>query len=85
MLDMESGHAAEHLRKFLEPVLEEHKVDIVLSGHVHAYARTCNVYEHKCVSESFGGTTHVTLGTPCLLFQASYKHPNRLEDMQGCH
>ena len=53
---------AEHLRESLESLLEEFEVDLVLSGHVHAYARTCNVYRKRCISNADGGTTHVTLG-----------------------
>ena len=53
---------AEHLRESLESLLEEFEVDMVLSGHVHAYARTCNVYRERCISNADGGTTHVTLG-----------------------
>ena len=53
---------ADHLRDFLEDLLEETEVDLVLSGHVHAYARTCNVFREECVREKWGGTTHITLG-----------------------
>jgi hypothetical protein len=49
-----------HLRSFLEPLLETHAVDVYLSGHVHAYARTCNVWRGgQCVPRPVGGTTHV--------------------------
>ena len=53
-----------HLRSFLEPLLEAHAVDVYLSGHVHAYARTCNVWRGgQCVPRPVGGTTHVLAGT----------------------
>ncbi|KAK9829258.1 hypothetical protein WJX72_004835 [[Myrmecia] bisecta] len=52
----------EHLRSQLEDVFEAHAVDMVLSGHVHAYARTCNVYNGECVADADGGATHITLG-----------------------
>lgn len=56
------SHPAEHLRKSLEDLLEEFEVDLVLSGHVHAYARTCNVFKEHCIDNDDGGTTHITLG-----------------------
>ena len=54
--------AAEHLRGSLESLFNQYNVDLVLSGHVHSYARTCNVYNEKCVDNIDKGTTHVTLG-----------------------
>lgn len=53
---------ADHLQKQLERLYEEFEVDIVFTGHVHAYARTCNVFEGKCISPKDGGMTHVTIG-----------------------
>ena len=37
-------------------------MDLVFSGHVHSYARTCNVLDERCVDMDEGGTTHITLG-----------------------
>ncbi|KAK9811159.1 hypothetical protein WJX73_007407 [Symbiochloris irregularis] len=51
-----------HMRGFLEELFDANEVDMVLSGHVHAYARTCNVYDERCVDSGSGGMTHVTLG-----------------------
>lgn len=51
-----------HLRNQLEELFDEFKVDLVLSGHVHAYARTCNVYNDRCVDPATGGMMHITLG-----------------------
>lgn len=57
---------AGHLRNQLEELFDEFKVDLVLSGHVHAYARTCNVYNDRCVDPATGGMMHITLGMrPC--------------------
>jgi len=53
---------ASHLRKQLEQLLNKHEVDLVLSGHVHSYARTCNVLGGKCIDMDQGGMTHITLG-----------------------
>ncbi|GAB4817121.1 hypothetical protein N2152v2_004167 [Parachlorella kessleri] len=53
----------EHLREALEDLLNEYEVDLVLSGHVHSYSRTCNVLDWRCADEeSEGGMTHVTVG-----------------------
>ncbi len=46
---------ADHLRRQLEGLLNEHEVDLVLSGHVHSYARTCNVLGGKCIDMDSGG------------------------------
>ena len=54
--------AADHLRDSLESLFNQYNVDLVLSGHVHSYARTCNVYNEKCVDNLDKGTTHVTMG-----------------------
>ena len=54
-----------HLQQQLEELFDANQVDLVLSGHVHAYARTCNVYNERCVDSASGGMTHVTLGEGC--------------------
>lgn len=54
--------AADHLRDSLESMFNQYNVDLVLSGHVHSYARTCNVYNERCVDNLDKGTTHITLG-----------------------
>jgi hypothetical protein len=46
---------AEHLRRQIEALLSKHEVDLVLSGHVHSYARTCNVLAGSCVDMRDGG------------------------------
>ncbi|XP_002513109.2 probable inactive purple acid phosphatase 27 [Ricinus communis] len=35
---------------FVEPLLLEYKVDLVLFGHVHNYERSCSVYRAKCLA-----------------------------------
>ena len=46
---------AEHLRLQIEALLSTHSVDLVFSGHVHSYARTCNVLDGRCVDMKRGG------------------------------
>jgi acid phosphatase type 7 len=54
---------AKHLRRAVEDMLVERSVDLVLSGHVHSYSRTCPVYKNKCVGRESGGVMYVTAGT----------------------
>lgn len=54
---------AEHLRDNIEDLINDFQVDVVFSGHMHSYSRTCNVLHERCIDESEGGTTHVTIGT----------------------
>eukprot|EP00598_Pedospumella_elongata_P003477 CAMPEP_0184986014 /NCGR_PEP_ID=MMETSP1098-20130426/15281_1 /TAXON_ID=89044 /ORGANISM="Spumella elongata, Strain CCAP 955/1" /LENGTH=341 /DNA_ID=CAMNT_0027510165 /DNA_START=27 /DNA_END=1049 /DNA_ORIENTATION=+ len=35
------------MQEAVEDVLNQYKVDLVLSGHVHAYERSCQVYKYK--------------------------------------
>lgn len=55
------GHnaVAYALRSSLEPLLLEYKVDLALWAHIHAYQRTCPVYQEKCVEN---GIPHVVIG-----------------------
>ncbi|ETO06202.1 hypothetical protein RFI_31194 [Reticulomyxa filosa] len=54
---------AEHLKLELETLLYEFGVDVVFSGHFHAYQRTCAVYHDQCIGEKNGGITHIMIGT----------------------
>ena len=49
------------MQRQFEYLLRKHKVDLYLSGHYHAYLRTCaGLYEWKCDN---GGPIHITVGT----------------------
>ena len=50
------------LQDILEDLFLGAEVDLVLTGHVHLYARTCSVRADRCVREGDGGITHITLG-----------------------
>lgn len=41
----------EHIRDTIEHLMEKHKVDLTVAGHVHSYYRTCAVYDEQCISE----------------------------------
>ena len=43
----------------IETILYSYKVDLVFSGHVHAYERSCKVYQYTCVDD---GPLYITLG-----------------------
>ena len=51
----------QHIREEFEELLQKYKVDLFLSGHYHAYFRSCKgLYKEKCNN---GGLTHITVGT----------------------
>lgn len=51
----------EHIRKNIESLMYAFSVDLFLSGHYHAYFRSCaGLYNGKCNN---GGTQYVTIGT----------------------
>ena len=43
----------------IEDVLYEARVDLVLSGHVHSYERSCRLYRLQCVAD---GIVYITIG-----------------------
>jgi hypothetical protein len=45
----------EHLAQQIEGLLAASDVDLVISGHVHTYCRTCPVYKEKCFPGGRGG------------------------------
>jgi len=53
------------VQAFFEPILKQYEVDVYLTGHVHAYARTYPVYQNNVTSTNFNNppsTVHVTAG-----------------------
>ena len=38
------------LRRTLEPLFFQNKVNIIINGHVHSYERSCQVFNDKCNS-----------------------------------
>lgn len=62
----------------IEDTLERHEVDLVMSGHVHAWARTCNVNQYECIRNKAGGITHLTIGQALTLSEWNLRDPDRL-------
>ncbi len=62
-------NGARVLRKHVEPLLLQHRVDLVLSGHHHSYQRTCKVAGNACVAPAshlgagYQAPVHAVLGT----------------------
>jgi hypothetical protein len=54
---------AKYLRHQLEDVLVKYGVDVVASGHVHAYSRSCPVIGKHCVPFEEGSVLHVITGS----------------------
>lgn len=59
------GKAMVLLRECLEHTLMKHHVDLVVSGHYHAYERSCPVYKSECrVDEAYASApTYLMLGS----------------------
>ena len=55
---------AAHLRSELEGVFLSNKVNMVMTGHLHSYERTCPVANGACQQEGSGvGIVHLRVGT----------------------
>ena len=53
------------IQNFLEPILKQYSVDIYLTGHVHAYARTYPMYNNTVTSYNYNNppdTIHICAG-----------------------
>ena len=65
---------AKYLRHQLEDVLVKYGVDVVASGHVHAYSRSCPVIDKKCVPFEQGSVLHVITGSGGRKLSSVKKH-----------
>jgi acid phosphatase type 7 len=54
---------AKYLRHHLEDVLLKYGVDVVMSGHIHAYSRSCPVADNRCRDPADGAIMHVITGS----------------------
>jgi len=48
------------MRRTLEPLLVQHHVDLVLTGHIHQYQRTCPMVDLRC---NASGPVYMVVGT----------------------
>ena len=57
------GLLGSRLQRDLEALFAKYQVDVVFSGHVHGYLRTCSVLNYRCQQNntdgSQGGITHI--------------------------
>ena len=51
--DYNSGSSSKYMRDMLENILMENKVDLILTGHVHAYERLYPIFDDKIDYDSF--------------------------------
>ncbi len=51
------------MRQYVNPILENHKVDLVLSGHDHDYERTSLIRGHFGLSNTFNSTLQIDSGS----------------------
>ena len=68
-------------RLYLEPVYEKYGVDFVISGHVHAYWRTCPLLNFTCVPN---GIVHVVDGMAGA-YQARYSTEDYIVYAENTH
>lgn len=57
---------ASRYRSWIEPLIHEYSVDLVIQAHVHDYERTYPVYNNTLVTKSYdnpGAATYVVVGT----------------------
>jgi len=63
MFTSENDHpdiiVGQHLQLYLEPLFYQYHVDVNLFAHLHAYERSCPMYQQKCVAN---GITNVLIG-----------------------
>ena len=52
-----------YMRQYVNPILENHKVDLVLSGHDHDYERTSLIKGHFGMSSTFNVTMQIDSGS----------------------
>lgn len=51
--------SGEPMQLAIEDILFEAEVDVVFSGHVHAYERSCPMYKYNCMG---GAPIYITIG-----------------------
>jgi len=56
------GEPGQVMEQYYVPVFEEFGVDVVFSGHVHAYERTCPMLAKRCTAPNDGGVLYIVTG-----------------------
>jgi len=65
--------AADLLRKELEPLWMQYRVDVIFWGHHHSYQRTCPVYNMTCTE---GAPIHIVTGAAGAHFSTNIEQKN---------
>jgi hypothetical protein len=61
--DNEIDKLTANMRTTLEPLLNYYQVDLVLSGHVHDYERSCAMVNRECVAEGKRAPVYAVSGS----------------------
>ncbi len=64
--DSDTEQDLAEIRRYLVHVLDEYKVDLVLSGHSHVYERSYLIRNHRGDSDSFNPAEHLVQNTKAL-------------------
>jgi len=70
-----SGGRMQKMRENIVPILEKHGVDLVLSGHSHAYERSSLIHEHYRDSDYFDGSRNLLSNKKTCYTKSSSKIP----------
>eukprot|EP01102_Stenamoeba_stenopodia_P018701 TRINITY_DN690_c0_g1_i1.p1 TRINITY_DN690_c0_g1~~TRINITY_DN690_c0_g1_i1.p1 ORF type:complete len:567 (+),score=113.94 TRINITY_DN690_c0_g1_i1:106-1806(+) len=60
------------LRESYEPLFQKYDVDVALWGHVHAYERSCGMFDKVCAPSDNDAPVHFTIGAAGNTFQTGW-------------
>ncbi|GAM17475.1 hypothetical protein SAMD00019534_006500 [Acytostelium subglobosum LB1] len=74
MYGTDSGESGmySHLQNNLEPLIVEYDVNLCFWAHVHAYERTCGMYNFTCADNDNDAPVHITIGMAGNIDQAPW-------------
>jgi predicted phosphodiesterase len=71
----DSGGRMTNIRENIVPILEQHDVDLVLSGHSHVYERSRLMQGHYGLSSSFDAARHIVNADDHIYCKSAEKKP----------